>query len=820
MVYFLKGVYMGESRLIWTNEARAYYEAAPVGNGRIGAMMFGGKIRERIVLNESGMWSGSVQDADRPDAHKVLPQLREFLLQRNYKAATELYNNNFTCKGPGSAHGVGANSQFGCYQTLGDLNLYFYQAISANNENLAGSAGLGGGGQCEDVIEYSRRLDLESGVSSMEYRFRGGGFQRRECIASRVDECIAVRIVTGDENRVSFNAHLSRPEKFKTVPYGRDGLVMSGRLENGVDGKGLTYAAIVRVKTEGGKVYTEDTVLFVRGAKAATIYIAMATDYRGFGGRQSKNARKAAEEDMERAFSTDWTVLRERAVAAHGDLYRRSSLDLEGPRNEEQPLEKKLDALRQGRDDYGLYELLYNFGRYLLIASNRPGGLPANLQGIWGDEIQTGWNGDWHLDAQQMNFWAAETTGLPELHEPYLRLIHSLTEPGAKTAKAYYNARGWVAHTFTNPWGFTSPGEEASWGATTCGSTWLCQHLWDHFLFSNDREYLAWAYPVLKGSALFYMDMLVKDPKSGYFVTLPANSPENAFIAPDGYESALCSGPAVDNQLIRYVFNAVIRAAEILKTDSNLAAELEEKRAGLAPSRMGADGGIMEWLEDYPSAKPNHRHTSHLWGVYPGDEITPEDTPELARAAKRSITLRGKASPGWANMYRAAVFARIGDGDAARELFDFHLRTGSYPNLFCRTYHAGEQTRLKDMPAPDNYSYPFQIDANLAAAGCMAELLLQSHRYTLPESGDFMERIHHIKLLPSLPGDWESGRVAGLRARGGFSVDITWRFHALIEVSIRSTGGTRADLSFMGRSVRIEVPQNGSITLNGRLEPV
>jgi alpha-L-fucosidase 2 len=783
-------------------------------------MMFGGKVRERIVLNESGMWSGSVQDADRPEAYKVLPKLRELLLGGKYNEAAELYNANFTCKGPGSAHGTGANSRFGCYQTLGDLNLYFYQAISANNEKLAGSAGLGGGGQCENVIRYSRQLDLEGGVSSIEYRFPGGGFQKRECIASRVDECIAIRIAGGDETRVSFNAQLSRPEKFKTAPCGGDGLIMSGQLENGVDGKGVSYTAVVRVKTEEGEVYTEDAVLFVRGAKAATIYITMATDYRGFGGRQSENARKAAEEDMERVFGTDWTVLRERAVSAHRELYSRSSLDLEGPRKRELPLEKRLQALREGRADYGLYELLYNFSRYLLIASNRPGGLPANLQGIWGDEIQTGWNGDWHLDAQQMNFWAAETTGLPELHEPYLRLIDSLTGPGAKTAKAYYQARGWVAHIFTNPWGFTSPGEDASWGATTCGSAWLCQHLWDHFLFSNDREYLAWAYPALKGSALFYLDMLVEDPKSAYLVTVPANSPENAFIAPDGQESALCAGPTVDNQLLRYVFNAVIRAAEILKTDSDLAGELREKRARLAPSRLGADGGIMEWLEDYPSSKPNHRHTSHLWGVYPGDEITPEDTPELARAAKRCIVLRGNASPGWANMYRAAVFARIGEGDAARELFDFHLRTGSYPNLFCRTYHANEQIRLQDMPDPDNYSYPFQIDANLAAAGSIAELLLQSHRYTLPETGDFMERIHHITLLPSLPGGWESGRVTGLRARGGFTLDISWCFHELRELTIRSSGGRRADLSFMGRSVRIEVPRNGSLTLNGRLEPV
>jgi alpha-L-fucosidase 2 len=520
---------------------------------------------------------------------------------------------------------------------------------------------------------------------------------------------------------------------------------------------------------------------------------------------------------MRKAFALGWTALRERAVNAHRELYGRSTLVIDGIKNSTVPLAERLKALRTGKQDYGLYELLYNFSRYLLISANRPDGLPANLQGIWGDEIQTAWNGDWHLDAQQMNFWGAEVTGLPELHEPYLKLIHSLMENGAKTAKAYYNARGWVAHVFTNPWGFTSPGESASWGATICGSAWLCQHIWDHFLFSNDLEYLKHVYPVLKGCALFYLDMLIKDTKTGYWVTSPSNSPENCFIAPDGQESALCIGPTVDNQLLRYVFSAVMDAAKLFNIDGDLISELAEKRAALAPSKVGADGGVAEWLDDYPSARPNHRHTSQLWGVYPGDEITPEDTPDLAKAARRTIVIRGKASPGWANMHRAAIFARIGDGDAAEELFDFQLCTGAYPNLFCRTYHASEKIRLTEMPDPDNYSYPFQIDANLAVSGSIAELLLQSHRYSLPESTLFTERIHHIKLLPSLPDGWESGKVSGLRARGGFVLDIEWRYHKLVKAVIRSTGGTIADISFMGRKVRLHVPVNGTLTLNGEL---
>jgi alpha-L-fucosidase 2 len=807
---------MNEDFLVWDKEASCYYEAAPVGNGRLGAMMFGRMVRERIVLNESSLWSGSPDDADRPDAYRVLPELRELILKGKYAEASRLYHENFTCRGPGSGQAAGANLRFGCFQTLGDLNLYFYQAISADRA-LDQGAGIGGAGQCEDVGAYSRRLDLSSGISSMKYEYRWGGWHERECFASRPGDCLMLRITSSGDYGISFNAQLSRAEKYRSSPWGNDGILMTGQLENGVDGKGVKYAALLRVKAEGGKIWTEDQVLFVRGAKTAYLYITLATDYRGFAGRQSPDARAAAEADMEKVFPLGWDSLRDQAVKAHGELYSRSALSL-GARRAEMPLESRLDLLRKGSPDPGLYELLYNYSRYLLISSNRPGGLPANLQGLWGDEIQTPWNGDWHLDAQQMNFWGAELTGLPELHRPYLDLINFLTGPGAKTAKAYYNARGWVAHTITNPWGFTSPGEHAGWGATTCGSAWLCQHIWDHYLFSPDEEYLKWAYPILKVSALFYLDMLVKDPKTGFFVTVPANSPENWFIAPDGQKSSLCAGPTVDNQLIRYVFGAVIRGAELLNVDAALAGELAEKIRGLAPSKIAADGGVQEWLDDYPSANPNHRHTSQLWGVYPGDEINPEDTPALAKAAKRTIVLRGKASPGWANMHRAAIFARIHDGDAARELLDFQLCTGSYPNLFCRTYHATEQERLSSMPGPGNYSYPFQIDANLAVSGVIAELLAQSHRYSIPGGGNFSGRIHRIHILPALPQDWESGKVSGLRARGGFSLDIEWRFHALKELCIRGGAGKTADIVFQNREKRVRLPGTGCLRLNGELE--
>jgi alpha-L-fucosidase 2 len=787
-------------------------EAAPVGNGRLGAMMFGAPVRERVVLNESSMWSGGPQDADRKGAHKALGRIRALILGGEYAEAGELFRENFNCEGPGSGHAVGSNLPFGCYQTLGDLNVYFFQAISHNLRWLPAGAGISGAGHCEDIFDYRRELDLQTGVSASRYRINGITHSR-ECIASRPYECIALRCQSTCKGGISFNAQLHRTEKFQVESCGGDGLRMTGQLENGTDGKGVRYACLLKAKTEGGRVYADGGTLYVRGADSAVLYVTAATDMRvPFGGRNLADALGAAQADMDRACAADWETLKAESIAAHRSLYGRSSFSLGSPESE-RALPERMRRLRDGEQDLGLVELLYNYGRYLLIASNAPGGMPANLQGIWGDEIQTPWNGDWHLDAQQMNFWPAEVAGLPELHMPYLRLIHSLMEPGERTARAYYGARGWVAHVFTNPWGYTSPGEGADWGATTTGSAWLCQHVWDHFLFSGDMDYLRWAYPILRGCALFYADMLVKEPKTGYLVTVPANSPENSFLS-NGQRSALCAGPAYDSQLLRYVFRAAIRAAGLLGADAELARELDEKLALLPPTEIGADGGVKEWLEDYEQERPYHRHISHLWGAYPGDEITPEDTPALAEAARRTILLRGKSSAGWANMHRVAVLARAADGDKAEELLSFQLKHCSFPNLLCRTYHADERHKLARLPEPGNYSFPFQIDANLAAAGCIAEMLVQSHRF----AGSFAERVHEIKLLPALPESWEAGSITGLRARGGFEIDLSWAGHSLAQAEIRSMGGTEADVAYLGRRARIRVRQGESVKLNALLE--
>lgn len=439
-------------------------------------------------------------------------------------------------------------------------------------------------------------------------------------------------------------------------------------------------------------------------------------------------------------------------------------------------------AVSGGKPDSGLMQLYFDFGRYLLISSSRPGGLPANLQGIWAEEIQTPWNADWHLNVNvQMNYWPAEVCNLSELHQPLFALIESLQEPGTHTAKKYYGARGWVAHVITNPWGFTSSGEAASWGATTTGAAWLCQHLWDHYLFTGDRNFLRWAYPIIRGSAQFYRDMLIKEPRHGWLVTAPSNSPENTFLLPDGTRAHISMGATMDMQLLRYLFGACIEAARILGIDGAFARELGEIRNKLAPTSIGSDGRVKEWLEEYKEGDPQHRHVSHLWGLYPGFEISAHDTPELASASRKTLDVRGDGGTGWSIAHKLALRARLGDGDRAYNLLRAQLQPamvndqitttggGTYPNFF-------------------GAHPPFQIDGNLGATAGIAEMLLQSH------AGE-------IDLLPALPKAWPEGEVRGLRARGGYTVGLRWQHGRLVAAIIRSEKNSTAKIRF-GNKVR------------------
>jgi alpha-L-fucosidase 2 len=777
-----------ENSMWFDTPATRFTESVPLGNGRLGAMVFGGVNEERIVLNETGMWSGSPQAADRPDAYKALPRIRELLLAGKNAEAETLMNATFTCAGLGSARGKAAKAPYGCYQVLGNLRLTFPQGPAA-----------------APVANYRRELDLANAVAHVTYERDGVRFAR-DVFVSAPDQVVVIVLRASKPGALAFELALDRPENASTTTEASGALRMTGQLPDGFGGThGVRFAARVGIADHDGQLSTRDATLALNGATHATILVAALTDIRTFAGRRSDDPLAATAEDLTRA-TQHLATLSARHTADFRRYYDRVALQLgEATEPSGQPdrtppaVPARLVAVAGGANDPGLAALFFNFGRYLLISSSRAGGLPPNLQGLWAEEIQTPWNADWHLNVNvQMNYWPAEICGLPELVDPLFAFVGSLQSPGAKTAQAYYGARGWVAHVLANPWGFTAPGEEARWGASNDGSAWLCQPLWDHFLFTGDREFLARVYPILKGSAQFYLDSLIEEPSHHWLVTAPSNSPENSFRLPNGQVAHICLGPTIDQQLLRYLFDACRQAGALLDVDADFRRELAEKRARLVPTRVGSDGRVMEWLEEYAEPDPKHRHVSHLWGLYPGSEIALRSTPELAAAARKSLEVRGDGGTGWSLAYKLNLWARLHDGDRCERLLHAQLTPvsasandivmhggGTYPNLF-------------------DAHPPFQIDGNFGATAGIAEMLLQS-------GGE-------IELLPALPTAWPDGEVRGLRARGGFIVDETWRRGALVRVAVHRIGAmSEVRLRYRDHVRALSLNTNATAQLDGEL---
>ncbi len=720
---------------LWYNKpASQWEETLPLGNGRLGMTPDSGIETEKIVLNDITLWSGSPQDANNYEANKYLPEIRQLLLQGKNREAEELINQNFVCKGPGSGSGDGANVQFGCYQVLGNLSLDFDY------------------GHDTQVTKYTRGLDINTATAVASFEMNGVTYTR-EYFTSFGDDVAVVRLTASKKGMLNFTINLDRPERFETYTE-NGGLAMKGTMNDGKGGNGMLYKAKVMAQLKGGKVESLKNQLKVSDATEVVIYISMATTFK------QKEVDKAAEGPLLSALGKKYEVQKKQHIANFQKQFKRVDLTIGAKTKTQLPTNERLDAYLKNPDaDNALAVLFYQYGRYLGISSIREGLLPPNLQGLWAPQVQTPWNGDYHLDVNiQMNLWPLETANLGELNLPLVDLMKGMVPYGEKTAKAYYNAEGWIAHVITNVWGFTEPGESASWGSAKAGSGWMCNNLWQHYQYTGDKNYLKEIYPIIKGSAQFYNSMLTKEPKTGWLVTSPSVSPENSFKMPDGSGDAhVCMGPTVDNQIVRELFNNVIEASQTLGVDDALRAALQAKLALLPPPGViSPDGRIQEWLKPYEEPEPQHRHISHLYGLYPASLITPEATPELAEAAKKTLEVRGDDGPSWSIAYKQLFWARLKDGNRAYRLLKTILRPtlstginytaggGVYPNLLS----AGP---------------PFQIDGNFGAAAGIGEMLIQSHA-------------GFIELLPAIPDAWrKEGAVKGLKAQGGFTLNFAWK---------------------------------------------
>jgi alpha-L-fucosidase 2 len=716
-------------KLWYDKPASQWEETLPLGNGRLGMTPDGGVSTEKIVLNDITLWSGGPQDANNYEAYKKLPEIRRLLGLGKNDEAQQLIDKDFVCVGPGSA-----GKQWGCFHLLADLNIEYQYP-----------------GQATNYSRYTRSLSLDSAIAETSFELNGITY-RREYFTSFSGDLDVIRITASQKKAISLRVSISRPEKGVSTIV-NNSLQLTGQLDNGTDGKGMQYTAQVSLVNTGGQRSAGENKLTIRNADEVIILVSAATSFlsRGYKNDLAKN--------MEAALSTVYSDQKSAHIHEYRKLFARVNVDLGRGRNSTLPTDKRITSYYSNpQDDAELPALFFQYGRYLSISSTRVGLLPPNLQGLWANQIQTPWNGDYHLDVNvQMNHWPLELANLSELNLPLADLVGKLVTPGTKTAKAYYNAEGWVAHVITNVWGYTEPGEQASWGITKAGSGWLCNNLWEHFAYTRDTAYLRKIYPILEGSARFYKSILVRDSKTGWLVTSPSSSPENSFILPNGKHASICVGATIDNQIIRELFSNVIQASHILKARSPFADSVQALLKKLPPAGViGSDGRLMEWLEEYQESDPQHRHISHLYGLYPANQITPSHTPALAEAARNSLNVRGDDGPSWAIAYKQIFWTRLLDGNRAfklfREILKPTLRTdinygaggGVYPNLLS----AGP---------------PFQIDGNFGATAGLGEMLLQSHA-------------GYIELLPAIPDLWKGyGNVTGFRARGNYTIDMEWR---------------------------------------------